>query len=303
MLLPAQPHPGSIPGRDGAFGPLCALVSRQKAPEHPLQRALREEEEEEEEEGSGPAGCCPQGQLGSPALLRRGSCSPLGSGERWPGPSWVPRVQGGARRDCSLLLRDFLRQNLPSEVSLEELLQAGCEPRQLLRVKVLLGGRKRGMSAGSPRMLGVIFLPHCRAWSCSARRNSPPAKPFPVLPAGRSGSRNAKGLLESKGSRGWSPPNGDGVFPTQGTWRRLQRLPKALGMKAEAAPSLEGCSSARLSFRVPSSPSPHPCCCFSRATSLGLGSYLQDLIHDFLHDLTLSFRVAGAQNQEEIQVT
>lgn len=30
--------------------------------------------------------------------------------------------------------------------------------------------------------------------------------------------------------------------------------------------------------------------------------YLQDLIHDFLHDLTLSFRIAGAEKQEEIQV-
>lgn len=34
----------------------------------------------------------------------------------------------------------------------------------------------------------------------------------------------------------------------------------------------------------------------------GPSRYLQDLIHDFLHDLTLGFRVAGAQQQEEIQV-
>lgn len=41
----------------------------------------------------------------------------------------------------------------------------------------------------------------------------------------------------------------------------------------------------------------------SGAAPRGRCSYLQDLIHDFLHDLTLRFRIAGAQKQEEIQVT
>ena len=52
------------------------------------------------------------------------------------------RRRGGVK---SSLLCDLLRQNLPAEVSLKELLEAGGEHRQLLGVKVLLGGRKEGV--------------------------------------------------------------------------------------------------------------------------------------------------------------
>lgn len=67
----------------------------------------------------------------------------------------------------------------------------------------------------------------------------------------------------------------------QSLWGRTRRAWSCLARATPAA----------LILQLDSSTAPGPCC------------YLQDLIHDFLHDLTLSFRIAGAQKQEEIQVT
>ena len=71
------------------------------------------------------------------------------------------RRRGGGK---SSLLCDLLRQNLPAEVSLKELLEAGGEHRQLLGVKVLLGGEKGRGEEGGMLTACTGTRQHCWEW-------------------------------------------------------------------------------------------------------------------------------------------
>lgn len=74
----------------------------------------------------------------------------------------------------ALLLRDLLRQHLPPEVGLEELLQARCEHGQLLRVEVFLGGETRWGGAVGPQ-------PRCPSTRSLWTRRLPPPISQPLL--------------------------------------------------------------------------------------------------------------------------
>lgn len=108
---------------------------------------------------------------------------------------WLPEVGAGGVGLWvgALLLRDLLRQHLPPEVGLEELLQARCEHGQLLRVEVFLGGETRW---GGGHRTPASLPQHPEPLDASAPTSDQPAPPPPEGPhrAGGQGSRRP-GLL------------------------------------------------------------------------------------------------------------